>query len=117
MTTRVFCTSTRTPIAGSTRDSASTASTEWKKVSAGPAEAIGDLHAHDAEVEQPGQQARVEHGALVHLADARPDFPGGEVENRVVEEPFVVGQRRKRGRTRSLRAHGRNAIIAKMGQG
>jgi hypothetical protein len=65
---------------------------------ASPAEAVGDLHAHDAEVEQPGQQAGIEHGALVHLADARPDFLGREVENRVVEEPFVVGQRRKRGR-------------------
>ena len=31
LTTSVFCTSTRTPTDGSTRDSSSTASTEWKK--------------------------------------------------------------------------------------
>ena len=34
--TRVFCTSTSTPIAGSTRESASTARTEWKNVAPPP---------------------------------------------------------------------------------
>ncbi len=34
--TSVFCTSTSTPIDGSTRDSASTASTEWKKLAPPP---------------------------------------------------------------------------------
>ena len=50
--TSVFCTSTSTPIDGSTRDSASTASTEWKKRRAGAAVRLGDLDAHHAEVEQ-----------------------------------------------------------------
>ena len=39
--TRVFCTSTRTPTDGSTVDSASTASTEWKKVPPAPPWASG----------------------------------------------------------------------------
>ena len=34
--TSVFCTSTRTPIDGSTSDSASTASTAWKKLASAP---------------------------------------------------------------------------------
>ena len=34
--TSVFCTSTSTPIDGSTRDSASTASTEWKNEAPAP---------------------------------------------------------------------------------
>ena len=77
------------------------------------AEALGNLHAHDAEVEQPGQQARVEAGLLVHGPDERPDLLRGEVEDGVVEEPFVLGKRRKSGRGSGLRAHDRNAIIAK----
>ena len=61
--TSVFCTSTRTPTDGSTRDSASTASTEWKNVAAGAAEAFGHLDAHHAELEQlvdqrPGRTSR-----------------------------------------------------------
>ncbi len=75
MTTSVFCTSTRTPTAGSTRDSASTASTAWKNVAPAPPKRLGNLDAHDAELEQPGQQARVERGLLVHLADERAGFP------------------------------------------
>jgi hypothetical protein len=39
--TSVFCTSTSTPIDGSTRDSASTASTAWKKLAPAPPNASG----------------------------------------------------------------------------
>ena len=50
--TSVFCTSTSTPTEGSTRDSASTASTEWKNVAPAPPKRLGDLDPHDAELEQ-----------------------------------------------------------------
>ena len=94
--TSVFCTSTRTPTEGSTRDSASTARTEWKKVRAGAAVGFGNLDAHDAEVEELVDELAGHLRLLVHVADERPDLSIGELVHAVAEQRFVVGQRRQR---------------------
>ena len=105
--TSVFCTSTSTPTDGSTRDSASTASTEWKKRRAAAAERLGNLDAHDAEVEQLVDERARDLRVLVHLADERPDFAIGELVDAVAEQPLVFGQRRQRraAQVASVRRH------------
>src|SRR6185503_8515969 len=59
--TSVFCTSTRTPTEGSTRDSASTASTEWKKVAPAPPKRSGTstpmTPRSNSRVSRPGSSA------------------------------------------------------------
>ena len=45
------------------------------------------------------RRSRSERGilhSLVHLADERPNLAVGELVDAVVEQPFVVGKRRKR---------------------
>ncbi len=94
--TSVFCTSTRTPTDGSTRDSASTARTEWKKRRAGAAVALGDLDAHHAEIEQLVDERPADFRVLVHFADERTDLAIRELVHAVAEETFVFGQNRQR---------------------
>ena len=90
--TRVFCTSTRTPTDGSTRDSSSTASTAWKKRGAGAAVRLGDLDAHDAEIEQLVDERC---GILACSSISRTSgriSRVGELAHAVPEKAFVLGQ-------------------------
>ena len=110
--TRVFWTSTRTPIDGSTRDSSSTASTEWKNVPARPAEALGDLDRHHAEVEEVGDQILRDLGVLIHFADQRAHAGVGEVTNALPEDPFVLGEQGEGlGEVGGVLAHGRSPFF------
>ena len=93
--TSVFCTSTSTPIEGSTQASASTARTEWKNVRAAPAEALGDLDAHDAEGKELVDEGPRDLGVFVHVADQRSDLAVGEFEDTVAKKRFVLGQPRQ----------------------
>ena len=63
---------------------------------AAAAVALGDLDAHDAEVEQLVDERARDLGVLVHLADERPDLAVRELVHAVAEQPFVFGQRRQR---------------------
>ena len=98
MTTSVFCTSTSTPTDGSTRDSSSTTSTAWKKRAARAAVRVGNLDAHDAQIEQLVDESPGNLGVLVHLADERADLGVGELPHAVAKEPLVFGQACQRGR-------------------
>ena len=71
--TSVFCTSTKTPTDGSTRESASTARTAWKNVAPAPPYDLGNLDAHHAEIEQLLDELLRNLCVLVHLA-----APAGE---------------------------------------
>ncbi len=55
---------------------------------------VRDLDAHHAEVEELGEQALVDLGVLVHVADERADLAVGELVHAVAEELFVFGERR-----------------------
>ena len=59
---------------------------------AGAAVFLGNLDAHDAEVEELRQQRRRHLGVFVHLAHERPHLAVGELVDAVGEEAFVVGQ-------------------------
>ena len=98
---------------GSTRDSASTASTEWKKRRAAAAVALRDLDAHDAELEQLVDERARDLRVLVHLAHERPDFAIRELVDAVAEQPFVFGQCGQRREWMSvgvLRGHDRKSL-------
>ena len=97
--TSVFCTSTRTPTDGSTADSASTASTAWKKVPPAPPCASGISMPITPELEQPVDEAARHLGLIVHFADQRPDFPRRKLPDAVPEQGFVLGQAGQRRRT------------------
>ena len=77
--TSVFCTSTSTPIEGSTRENSSTASTEGKNRAAGAAIRLGNLDAHDAELEQLVDEAARDLRVLVHFTDERANAGVGEL--------------------------------------
>ena len=57
-----------------------------------PAVGLGDLDAHDAEVEQLFDQRLRDLRLLIHFADERPDLRGGELADAVAEDPFVFGE-------------------------
>ena len=60
------------------------------------AEGLGDLDAHDAEIEQLVDQRPRDLRLLVHLADERPDLRLGELADAVAEQLLVFGQDRER---------------------
>ena len=57
-----------------------------KEARAGAAERFRNLDAHDAEVEQLGDEPVGDSGLLVHLADQRPDFAVGELVDAVAKQ-------------------------------
>ena len=59
---------------GSTRDTASTARTEWKNVAPPPPYALRDLDAHDPQLEELVDEGARDLGVLVHLPHERPDL-------------------------------------------
>jgi hypothetical protein len=59
---------------------------------AAAAVAFGDFDAHHAEIEQLFHEAVRNRGALVHLANERPDFAVGELVDAVVKQPLVLGE-------------------------
>ena len=61
---------------------------------AGPAEGLGHLDAHDAELEQRIDEVAGDLRLLVHVTDVRADFPVGKLVHAVAKEPFVLGKRR-----------------------
>ena len=73
---------------GSTRDSDSTARTAWKKAGAAPAEAFGNLDAHDAEREKLVDERAGNLRVLVHLTDELPDLAIGEFIHTVANQTF-----------------------------
>src|SRR6185436_16909430 len=79
-----------------------------KEAGAAAAVALGDLDAHDAEIEQLADERRRQLGLLVHFAHQRPNLPVGELVHAVAEQPFVFGQGRQRLRRDlgMLRRHG-----------
>ena len=95
--TSVFCTSTSTPIDGSTRDSDSTASTEWKNVPPAPPKLSGTSTLITPSSNSFLISVGRELGVLVHLARERTDFAVRELVHAVAENRFVFGQPRQRG--------------------
>ena len=63
-----------------------------KERRAGAAVGLGNLDAHDAEVEQLVDELWRNLRVLVHLADERPDFAIGEFVDAVAEEGFVLAE-------------------------
>ena len=106
--TSVFCTSTRTPIDGSTRDSASTASTAWKKVAPPPPNASGISMPMTPRSNSLSMSCAGNLRVLVHLAHERPDLAIREFVDAVAEQRLVFGQRGQRGggHVGVLRGHG-----------
>ncbi len=68
------------------------ARTAWK-AAAGAAERFRDFDAHEAELEQPGQQSVDNSRVLVHVAHVRPDLAVGKLIDAVAKQPFVRRQR------------------------
>ena len=89
----VFCTSTRTPMDGSTSESASTASSDVKEARAAAAEPLRNLDAHDAEFEELRDKPGRDGGVLIHLAHDRPHLTGRELADALEEQ----GSRRRCG--------------------
>ena len=77
--TRVFWTSTSTPTDGSTRESSSTTSTEWKNVPPPPPNALGNLDAHQSHPEQLGQERRGPSGRSRPCSRVRRECRGREL--------------------------------------
>ena len=111
--TSVFCTSTRTPTAGSTRESASTASTEWKKVAPAPPKRSGIsmpmTPRSNSRVSRPGSSTACSsisrtRGRISWEAKSKTESWKSRSSSDSVERADG---------TSGLRAHGRNAIIAK----
>ena len=69
--TSVFCTSTSTPTDGSTRDERFDGQHRVEERRASAAVGLGNLDAHDAELEQLGEEGAANCASLVHLADER----------------------------------------------
>ncbi len=88
--TSVFWTSTSTPTDGSTRDSASTASTAWKNVPPAPPADSGISMPMTPSSNSWSMSVARHLRRLIHLADVRPDLAVGELVHAVAEEPFVV---------------------------
>jgi hypothetical protein len=63
--------------------------------STGAAVRVGDLNAHDVEVEEAVEQCARDRALLVHLTDERADLLVGELVHAVIDQPFNVGESRK----------------------
>ena len=61
-----------------------------KEARAAAAVALGDLDAHDAEIEQLLDEAVRNRRALVHLPDERPDFAVREFVDAVVKQALIL---------------------------
>ncbi len=62
------------------------------------AEFFGDLDAHEAEREHLGEDVLVEVGGIVHFADVGADALAGEFSDARLEQFFLFGEERERGR-------------------
>ena len=103
--TSVFWTSTSTPTDGIDPRERFDGQHGVEERGAGAAVALGDLDAHDAELEQLVDELAGHLGVLVHLADERPDLAVGEFVDAVAEQRFVFGQTRQRRAGRSVSRH------------
>ena len=56
---------------------------------------LGDLDPHQAELEELGNQGRIELRGLLHRLHARADLTLGEVAYRALEDPFFFGEVRE----------------------
>jgi hypothetical protein len=63
-----------------------------------PAVLARDFDAHQAELEEPGKNARIERARRVHGGDERRHALVGEAEHRVEEQTLVVVEDRERSR-------------------
>ncbi len=105
--TSVFCTSTSTPMDGSTRDSASTASTAWKKVPPPPPNGSGISIPITPRSNSLSMSSRgIFACSSIDLA-RRTDLPVGELVHAVAEQPLVVSQLGQRG-VRGVARRGRH---------
>ena len=77
---------------GSTRDKRFDGQHRVKEGRAGAAERLRNLDAHDAEIEQLGDEPVRDPGLLIHFADQRPDFPVRERVDAVAKQRLVLGQ-------------------------
>ena len=69
---------------------------------AGAAVLLGNLDAHQAELEELVKQVFVEDALFVHLLDQRPDFLVGKLADVVAKHDFVFGEGGQRRRRREL---------------
>ena len=90
--TSVFCTSTSTATEGSTRESASTASTAWKNVAPAPPYASGISMPITPRSNSLSIERARERRLLVHLADERRDLGARELEHAVAEQLLVLSR-------------------------
>ena len=95
--TSVFCTSTITPDEASTRDNSSTASMASKNLAPPAAVLLGDLDAHQPELEKIVDEVFIKNTLLVHFFDQRTNLLVGKLADVVAEENFVIRERGQRG--------------------
>ena len=104
--TSVFWTSTSTATEGSTRADGLDRQHGVEERPAAAAEALGDLDAHHAQLEQLVDEVSRDLGVLVHLADERPDLLVGELADAVAEEHLVFREGRQGERQGGFLGHG-----------
>ena len=89
-----------------------------KKLAPDPPYALGDLDAHEAEVEERRDQIVVERAGLVHGGGAGRDALPGEVEHGVAEEALLFGELgQARGGTRGTSGCGERGSGLRRGPG